>query len=123
VARIMVVDDDSQVRDMLTLMLEAEGHEVIVADDGEIGVDRYREDPTDIVITDIIMPEKSGTEAILELRKEFPDLKVIAMSGGGRTGPYGHLMLAQRFGADRVFAKPLKRRELLNAISELLEEA
>lgn len=120
-ARIMVIDDDPQIRDMLTLMLEAAGHEVVIAEDGEIGMEMYREDPADLVITDIIMPEKSGTEAILELRREFPDLKVIAMSGGGRTGPYGHLMLAQRFGADRVFAKPLKRKDLLAAITDLLE--
>ncbi|MFH0823206.1 MAG: response regulator [Pseudomonadota bacterium] len=119
-ARILVIDDDDLVLSMLGRVLENAGHVVTVASNGEVGIRLFREQPTDLIITDIIMPEKEGWETILELRGEFPHVKIIAISGGGRQGPYGYLMLAKRFGAERVFSKPLKSEELLNAISELL---
>ncbi len=122
-ARILVIDDDDQVREMLRQMMEHAGHEAVVAPDGEIGMRMYREKPTDIIVTDIIMPEKDGWEAIVELRKEFPDARIIAISGGARLGPYSYLAIAKRFGAQRVFAKPIEKAELLRAIRELLEGA
>ena len=73
-----------------------------------------------MVITDILMPEKNGWEAILELRKDFPDIKVIAISGGGILGPFSYLMLAKRFGARHVFSKPLEKKRLLAAVRELI---
>jgi CheY-like chemotaxis protein len=119
-ARILVIDDDDQVRDMLRQMMAHAGHDVVVAADGEIGMRMHREQPADLVLTDIIMPEKDGWEAIVELRKEFPAVKIIAISGGGRLGPYSYLAIAKRFGALRVFAKPIEKAELLRAVEELL---
>jgi YesN/AraC family two-component response regulator len=76
----------------------------------------------DLLITDIIMPQKEGLELIIELRKKNKGLKIIAISGGGRIGPEGYLPLAKRLGADLVFQKPLVQKEFMNAISKLLGE-
>jgi DNA-binding response OmpR family regulator len=120
-ARIMVIDDDAGIRELLTRILEAAGHEAVVAPNGKVGTAMYRANPTDLIITDIIMPEKQGMETIVDLRKEFPQVKIIAMSGGGsRIGPYSYLMLAKQCGAERVFNKPLRKNELLEAIGEML---
>lgn len=120
-ARILVIDDDYQIRDMLSQILEQAGYDVEVAPDGAVGVNMYRENPADLIITDILMPEKEGWETITELRRDFPDVRIIAISGGGeKTGPYSYLMLAKRFGAEHVFTKPVKKEELLRAIRGML---
>jgi CheY-like chemotaxis protein len=119
-ATILVVDDDSQIRAMLGQILERAGYDVVLAADGEAGCQLFRASPTDIIIMDMVMPEKGGVETIMELHTEFPDVKIIAMSGGGRTGPYGYLKLAERFGAERVFSKPLSKEKILEAIRELV---
>jgi YesN/AraC family two-component response regulator len=97
-----------------------EGFEVTTADDGQKGVKSFREHPADLVITDIIMPEKEGIECIKELKRDFADIKIIAISGGGRIGPFDYLDLAKKFGAKRVFKKPFDWPEMLDAIRELL---
>lgn len=119
-ARILVIDDDSQVRTMLRLTLEYAGHEIVDAPNGQVGIDLYRDNPTDLIITDLIMPEKEGVETIQALKKEFPDARIIAISGGGRLGPEEYLPLAQKFGAQRVFRKPINRDDLLEAIQEIM---
>jgi len=119
-ARILIIEDEDVVRQMLRDMLERAGHQVVEAPDGEKGIQLYRAEPTDLIITDIIMPKKEGVETIMELREEFPDVKVIAVSGGGRIGPTDYLEIAKRIGAARTFKKPFDRRELLKAVSELL---
>jgi CheY-like chemotaxis protein len=118
--RILVIDDDPQIRILVGQMLEKAGYQVTLAADGDSGCKMYREMPTDLIITDMVMPEKGGVDTILELRADFPDLKIIAMSGGGRTGPYSYLKMAERFGAEMVFSKPLRKEQLLAAVSELL---
>jgi YesN/AraC family two-component response regulator len=77
----------------------------------------------DLVITDIIMPEKEGLETIFELRKKYPGIKIIAISGGGRISPDGYLPSAKLLGADMVFQKPLIPKEFIAAVSKLLNEA
>jgi CheY-like chemotaxis protein len=119
-ARILVIDDDDQVREMLRQMIRNAGYEVEVAADGDVGMAMYRNNPADLIVTDIIMPEKDGWEAIVELRRAYPAVKIIAISGGARVGPYSYLAIAKRFGAQKVFAKPLEKTELLQAIGELL---
>jgi len=119
-ARILIIDDDPQILDMIGQTLEREGHEVIDASDGKEGLKLYRENPTDLIITDIIMPEKEGIETIMELRRDFPDVKIIAISGGGRIDAEQYLSMAQKLGAQRTFAKPVARAELLKAVRELL---
>ena len=121
-ARILVIDDDEQIRRMLRQMLERVGYEVADAPDGDEGIRLYRKRPADVVITDIIMQEKEGLQAIMELRREFPGVKIIAISGGGRLGgPESYLDFAKRFGAVRTFTKPIRKEKLLNAISEVLK--
>ena len=85
-ARILIIDDEEKFRKMLRQMLERAGHEVVEAPDGKEGVKLYREKLTDLIITDIFMPEKEGIQTIKELKRDFPEAKIIAISGGGRNG-------------------------------------
>ncbi|MFC1823307.1 response regulator [Thermodesulfobacteriota bacterium] len=119
-ALILIIDDDAQIRDVLRRMLEPAGHDVIEAADGVDGIRAYREKPADLIITDLIMPKKEGVELIMELKMEFPDVKIIAISGGGRIGPETYLEVAEGFGAMRTFTKPFRIKNLLKTISELL---
>jgi DNA-binding response OmpR family regulator len=119
-ARILVIDDDVQIREMLRQMLEREGYEVADAPDGKAAMKIQREDPAHLIITDIIMPEKEGLETIKEVRQEFPEVKIIAISGGGRIKPEPYLKIAEKFGARYIFTKPVEREELLAAVLELL---
>lgn len=119
-ARVLVVDDEEIIRQMLRRGLQQAGHDVDEAADGNEALRLQRENPADVIVTDIIMPEKEGMELILLLKREFPDTKIIAISGGGRIGAQGYLELAQRFGAARVFGKPFELAELTDAIDELL---
>ncbi len=120
--RILVIDDDVQVRQMLKQTLEREGYEVVDAADGNEGIKLYRDEPTDLIITDIIMPDKEGIETIIELKRDFPDVKIIAVSGGGRIDSRNYLEVAHGFGVDRTFTKPFDRAELLEAIQQLLDD-
>jgi CheY-like chemotaxis protein len=121
--RILVIDDDMQLRQMLKQMLERQGYDVVEAQDGKEGLNLYRQAPTDLVITDIIMPEKEGVETIIELKRDFPDVKIIAISGGSRgIDSTNCLYYVKQFGADYIFAKPFDRKILLEAVQELLGE-
>jgi DNA-binding response OmpR family regulator len=118
--RILVIDDDDQMRTLLRQVMEWAGYEVIVAGDGREGMQKQRKNAADLVITDLIMPEQEGLETITSLKKEYPGIKIIAISGGGRIGPEAYLPAAQELGADRVFSKPFDVRELAEAVKELL---
>ena len=121
-ARILIVDDDHQFRKMLRMMLEKGGHEILEAPDGKVGVALYRKDPTDLIISDIFMPHQEGLQTIKELRQDFPDAKIIAISGGGRVKGFDYLDDAELFGANRTLAKPFTSQDLLQAVGELLEQ-
>lgn len=118
--RILVIDDEPQLRAMLKRFLEMEGYEVAVAADGREALRLYAGQPADVVITDLIMPEKEGIETIKELKENYPAVKIIAMSGGGRMGPETYLSLAGKLGAQRTFTKPFELRALGDAVRELL---
>lgn len=118
--RILVIDDDKLLRVMLRRILEAEGYEVLEAAEGIEGLEMNRKNPADIIITDIIMPDKEGIETIGDLNTEFPDAKIIAISGGGHIGPDAYLKMAREFGADRSISKPIDRNELVAVVAELL---
>ena len=118
--RILVIDDDDQMRVLLRQVMEWAGFEVAEAEDGREGMQLQRRQPADLVITDLIMPEQEGMETIRLLKKEFPQTRIIAISGGGRIGPEAYLPAAQELGADRVFSKPFDVRELAGAVKELL---
>jgi CheY-like chemotaxis protein len=115
-----VIDDDPNIRQMLHHMLEREGFEVSTASNGNEALAMFRAQPADLVITDIIMPEKEGIETIRELKGAFPDTKIIAISGGGRVGPSDYLKMAKLLGAQRTIAKPFDRSEMLSAVKEAI---
>lgn len=122
-ARILVIDDEEPIRRLLRTLFEKDGHEVLEASDGNIGLRLYRDDPADIVITDLIMPEKEGIETIMELRREYPEVKIIAISGGGEVGVAGqYLPLAKAMGVRHIFPKPIELEGLREAVFELLGE-
>jgi DNA-binding response OmpR family regulator len=121
-AKILVIDDEPSILLMLKKMLEKEGHTVDLALNGRDGMELFDSIKPDLVITDIIMPEKEGLETIVELRKKYPGLKIIAISGGGRIRPEGYLPGARLLGADLVFQKPLIQKDFMEAISKLLTE-
>jgi CheY-like chemotaxis protein len=117
--RVLVIDDDDQFRLMLRRFLEREGYDVFEASNGKEGISAFRRLQTDVVITDIIMPEVEGVETILSLRKEFPDVKIGAISGGGRNAPDGYLVMAKKLGAEFVMEKPIDRQMFLEELQRL----
>jgi CheY-like chemotaxis protein len=119
-APILVVEDEEIVREAIRQLLESEGYRVFDTPHGAIAMRLLHEHPIDLVITDLLMPEQEGLETILQIRQLWPELKIIAISGGGRFGLTNFLDVAKRFGADRTFAKPFDRQELLAAVRELL---
>ena len=121
--RILVIDDEELVRFSISEILSNEGYEVVKAENGVQGVALQKAQPFDIIITDMIMPEKGGLEIILELRKDFPELKFIAFSGGGRTRDLNYLRLAEVCGVDLVMTKPFTRNELIWSVNTCLPKA
>jgi len=119
--RILIIDDEPQIRSMIRLVLERAGYSVVEAADGVEGIRRFRENPVNLIITDLIMPNKDGIGMIIDLKKEFPDVKIIAMSGGGLNRPEGYLRGAQKLGAACTLSKPINRQELLRAVKDTLE--
>jgi CheY-like chemotaxis protein len=122
-AKILVIEDDPQMRQLLRRALEGAGHEVIDAENGAKGLKRFGEGRTDLVVTDIIMPDKEGIQTIIELKQSDPSIKVLGISGGGRTENLEFLRIARRSGADRVMAKPFRTADFVKAVTELLEGA
>lgn len=120
-SRILIIDDEQPIRTLLRMLFEREDHEVVEAQNGNDGLSLYREHPADLVITDLIMPEKEGIETIMDLRREFPDAKIIAISGGGDIGVANdYLPIAKAMGVERIFSKPLGLTEMLDAVREVL---
>ena len=117
-AQILVIDDDVMLQRVLKEILHFLGHEVRQAFDGKEGVRLFRESPPDLVLTDILMPEQDGLQTIRELRRECPEVKIIAMSGGSLFWPeMDSLSCAARFGARHVLRKPFAPDELREALA------
>ena len=121
-AKIYVFDDEPSILLMIKKMLEKAGHEVEIALNGREGMELFKKNVPDLLVTDIIMPEMEGLETIFALRSKYPKLKIIAISGGGRISPSGYLPGAKLLWADLVFEKPLVQKEFLQAVSFLLNE-
>ena len=117
---ILLVDDDAPFRAMLSEALTGEGFLVREASDGLQGIKHYAEQPTDLVITDLVMPGKEGLEMIVEMKRLHSGVKIIAISGGGRGSSQNYLKMAKAFGAQIVLAKPFSHREILEAIRQVL---
>ena len=97
--RILVIEDDNFVQNMLKQTFERAGYDVATAVNGRIGIKLFRDNPFDVVVTDLIMPDMEGIETITNLRKSHPEVKIIAISGGGRNRPDDYLHLAEKLGA------------------------
>jgi DNA-binding response OmpR family regulator len=119
-AHILLVDDDDLLRRMLYMALTQSGHKVLEATNGREAVRLIATQPFDLLVTDIIMPDKDGLEVVPEIRKKYPALKIIAMSGGGRMNATGFLKAASMLGADLTLKKPFPVQEFCTAVNELL---
>ena len=117
---VLIMEDDEEVRKALRTVLEESGYKVMEAANGEKGLKIQRTIPSDLVIMDILMPEKEGLEVIKELRRDFPNTKIIAISGGGYVGPDYYLDAAKKMGASYVFEKPFDPREIMAAVKQVL---
>lgn len=121
-ASILLIDDDDLFRDVLASALAAAGHDVRQAANGAEGLRLFRQAKADVVITDIVMPEKEGLGTIMELRQSHPEARVIAMSGGLAHDPKLYLHMAEKFGASAVLAKPFHLSELMKAVEEAVKK-
>ena len=120
--RILVIEDDAEVRGMICKVLNKEDYDVVEAENGNEAFKLLNSEANiDLVITDIIMPEKEGIETILELNKDYPHIKILAISGGGKGSAQDYLSMAKGMGADVTLKKPFVKQELLEAVQELLE--
>jgi DNA-binding response OmpR family regulator len=117
--RILVIDDDEQLRSFLVILLRKRNYDVIEARNGEIGLKLLRANPVELVITDIVMPEKEGFETIREIRQIQGNCKILAISGGG-SNRIDYLQLARKLGVDDTLSKPFAPTELVEKVRSLL---
>ena len=120
--QILIIDDDHHILLMVKKMLERAGFEVELASNGNEGLELFKRIQVDLVITDIIMPEKEGLETIREMKRLRSDLKIIAMSGGGKVSSDNYLNTARIFGASKILTKPFSQKQIVSAVQELLGE-
>lgn len=119
-ASILVIDDNPEFRDILRSHLEANGHRTLLASDGEQGLALLERETVDIVLTDILMPQRDGVEVLREAKRRWPGLPVIAISGGGWIKATELLGMAEKLGADQVLQKPVRRDDLIRAVDDAL---
>ena len=119
-SKILVIDDDDIMNGMIVQLLTESGYEAEGVEDGNQGLARFGSRTFDLVVTDIIMPEKEGLETISSIRRINKKVPIIAISGGGKLGPEQYLHMAKHFGADYAFQKPFYREPFLAAIRECL---
>ena len=117
---ICVIDDDESVRQTVGRILSSAGYAVVDAADGAKGLEAVERTSPAMIITDIVMPNREGIETILEAKRRFPGIPIVAISGGGRSGPQSFLELARKLGADDCVAKPFRPSELLDKVAHLL---
>ena len=117
---ILIIDDDEDFRGFLKDSLESNGYNVITAVNGCEAINIFKKDCTDLVITDMIMPEKEGLETIMEIKRLCKDTKIIAISGGGLLDAGSYLDMAKRAGVLSTLKKPFRREQLLETVHEVL---
>lgn len=118
-AKVLVIDDEKKFRATLKEVLESVGHEVNLAEDGNQGIKMFAEKPIDLIIIDLIIPDKERLELISEIKKIDPDSKIIAMYGGGSSGTTTYSQCAKRLGAQLALQKPFSTNELHEKIEFL----
>ena len=121
-ARVLIIDDDAAIRDMLHQLLNREGYETVEASAGREGVQCFRAVSMDVIILDMLLPEQNGPEVIRALREVDPAVPIIAISGCDHTGPLDFSRGAEVFGAQRMLQKPFHLQELLTAVRDLVQD-
>ncbi len=122
-ANILIIEDDEDIRRVLKKILETAGHKVTVAPNGKVGIESYREERHEIIITDMIMPDMEGVETILHIRSDCPEAKIIAISGGGPSRNASTcLTIGELAGAIKTLAKPFGSKQIIEAVRELIDE-
>jgi DNA-binding NtrC family response regulator len=121
-ARVLVIDDDLQLRKLICKILVTEDHEAYDAANGIEGLELIEKKPFDLVVTDIFMPGEDGLGTIMEISKNYPQIKIIAMTGGGSVKDVDFLKLASNLGARKVFQKPIDMAVFLTAVNDILQE-
>lgn len=117
---VLLVDDDSAFLDSLAVLLEAHGFRVLTARNGAHGLQMFRAHSPAVVVTDIMMPEEDGIGAMLKMRRERRDVKIIAISGGGKVDKSDYLVIAEKLGADAAFRKQ-DTDALIETLGEMLK--
>jgi len=116
--KILVIDDEADICEMTKLLLEKSGHEVACTSDSRQAGKMLKETHFDVVITDMLMPDKDGLEVMADLRRHHPEVRIIASSGGGRVSSDSYLHIARKSGAHALLSKPFTLQELLSCIEE-----
>lgn len=118
---VLIVEDDKELREMLKISLARRKFTVLEAENGRDAIVHFKPSITDLVVTDLIMPDEDGLKVIMKLREIKPSVKIIAISGGGKAGPGSYLSLAKALGANATFSKPFSINDLIAKIEELLD--
>jgi CheY-like chemotaxis protein len=118
---VLLVDDDADIRHIVRRQLERLGCRVTEAGDGGAAGACQRADPADVLLTDLVMPGKEGLETIQDFRQRYPDMRIVAMSGGGMGGASTYLTVAKAFGAVSLLPKPFTMDELASAVGIIRE--
>ncbi len=118
---VLIVEDDKELREMLKMLLLRRGFTVLEAENGKDAIVHFKPALTDLVVTDLIMPEEDGLKVVIKLRELKPSIKIIAISGGGKVGPGSYLNLAKALGADAIYSKPFPVNDLVGKIEQLLD--
>jgi CheY-like chemotaxis protein len=118
---VLIVEDDKELREMLKLSLLRRNFTVLEAENGKAAITHFKPLITDLVVTDLIMPEEDGLKVVIKLRELKPSIKIIAISGGGKVGPGSYLNLAKALGADAIYSKPFSINDLIAKIEQLLD--
>ena len=117
---ILIVEDEKELREMLKISLIRHNFTVFEAVNGRDAITHFKPSSTDLVVTDLIMPEEDGLKVIMKLKEVKPSIKIVAISGGGKAGPASYLNLAKALGADAIYSKPFSINDLILKIEELL---
>lgn len=116
--RILVVDDEQDIRDVTCLLLAKSGYEAVSFEGGQAALDAMEKEPYDLVLTDMLMPEMDGVELITEIRRRDPEQVIVAMSGGGHAPKESYLQIAKLYGVQGIIPKPYNRDKLVEALIE-----
>lgn len=120
--QILVIEDDKVLRETICEILLNDEYKISEAFNGEMGIQMIENETYDLVITDILMPQKDGLEVIMSLKKSGISTKIIAISGGGRVLAKDYLNIAKKFGCDEVIEKPFEINELIEKVKKVLNK-